>query len=294
MSAPTTLYRFATDAHDQQAEPLEELAALTGFSWTSWQLAESDAIRFEAYFESPDEAALMRAALLAALAGTCPEIQLVISAVSPVTEDWQTAWKEFFHAERVSEHIIITPTWESPAAGEGDVVVQIDPGMSFGTGQHGTTKACLQFVEQCTRALPGGSFLDLGCGSGVLAIAASKLGCAPVSALDIDPVAVAATQANAAVNDVAEAIACAVGNVEDLDQWQGYDIVVANILAPVLIANAANIASTVASNAGSRLMLAGILATQYDQVQATFTALGFKQLAVADIDEWRSGLFQRS
>ena len=293
MSTPTTLFRFATNALDHQAETLEELATISGFSWTSWQLADSDEIRFEAYFESPDEAELMRAALLAGLAGTCPELRRAITTVAPVTEDWQTAWKEFFHAERVSPHIIITPTWETPTTEADDVVVQIDPGMSFGTGQHGTTKACLQFVEQCACALPGGSFLDLGCGSGVLAIAASKLGCAPVAALDIDPVAVTATQENAVVNGVGADITCTVGNVEALDDWQGHDIVVANILAPVLIANAANIASTVATASGSRLMLAGILATQYDQVHATFAALGFEELAVADIDEWRSGLFQR-
>ena len=293
MSAATTLYRFATTAATSQEPLLEEIAALSEFSWTSWRLADSDQIRFEAYFESPDEATLMRDALVASLAGAALATPLNISPVEPVTEDWQTAWKDFFHAERVSERIIITPTWETPEASADDVVVQIDPGMSFGTGQHGTTKACLQFIEQCASAIPGGSFLDLGCGSGVLAIAASKLGCKPVAALDIDPIAVAATRENAVINGVGEAIVCEAGNVEQLEQWEGYHIVVANILAPVLIANAPAIAQTVAVATGSRLILAGILTTQYAAVHATFAALGFEQLGVADIDEWRSGLFER-
>lgn len=145
--------------------------------------------------------------------------------------DWADVWKEHFHPLRVGQRIVIKPTWREFQAGPDDIIIELDPGMAFGTGLHPTTQTCLLALEERVRS--GMRVLDLGTGSGILALAAAKLGADTVLALDTDPVAVAAARENITRNDVAGRVAIDLGS---LDRATGtYDLVVVNILAKVII-----------------------------------------------------------
>ncbi len=151
-------------------------------------------------------------------------------------EDWSQAWKKFYHPIRVGKRVVLKPSWEHFQAQPGDLIIQLDPGMAFGTGLHPTTRLCVAALEEWFR--PGEGVLDVGTGSGVLAIVAAKLGARPVLATDIDLVAVAAAQENIRRN------ALALGEEAGLQVIQGsvpagmagrFPLVVANILAEVIV-----------------------------------------------------------
>ena len=146
-------------------------------------------------------------------------------------EDWANTWKKHYHVLRVGQCIVIRPTWQEYRPGPDEIVVVLDPGMAFGTGLHPTTRMCLQALEKHLK--PKARVLDLGTGSGILAIAAAKLGAHSVLALDNDPVAVRTAQANVKSNDVQSIV-----NVEfgSLDKAAGkFDLALVNILARVII-----------------------------------------------------------
>lgn len=139
--------------------------------------------------------------------------------------EWRDAWKQYFGLQRIGRRLVVKPTWVRYAAREGEVVVEIDPGVAFGTGQHPTTAMCLRELERLVR--PGARVLDLGCGSGILAIAAAKLGAGRVLALDIDPQAVGAARRNVEANGLAGTVEVRPGTLEEASP--GFDFIVANI-----------------------------------------------------------------
>ena len=269
---------------------LEQLAE----SSSCWQSTSSDRVIYDAYFETAEDAARASNALTMQLMDwTGGDRDWVIEREPLPARDWSNAWKEFFHVDRVSRRIVTKPTWEPYTAQPGDCVIEIDPGMSFGTGQHETTRGCLRFLDKLTAvedALPM-SFLDLGCGSGILAIAAAKLGCAPVRAIDIDEDAVRIARENIAANGCSRIVSTATGDVALLPPEPSYEMVAANILAPVLIEHAAVIGAAVAG--GGHLLLAGILTTQYPDVRAAYLAVGFDELELATEGEWTCGLYRK-
>ncbi|MCL6476525.1 MAG: 50S ribosomal protein L11 methyltransferase [Firmicutes bacterium] len=145
-------------------------------------------------------------------------------------KEWAEAWKQFFHPLRVGERVVIKPSWEDYTLQEGDVVIELDPGMAFGTGQHETTQLCIGFLEKLLR--PGMVVADIGTGSGILAITAAKLGAVSVWAVDNDPVAVLAATGNVARNGVERVVSVQLADgCEDAPQC---DLLVANITAEVI------------------------------------------------------------
>jgi ribosomal protein L11 methyltransferase len=150
-------------------------------------------------------------------------------------EDWANAWKAFYGIQRLGKHIVIKPSWLEYERREGDVVLDLDPGMAFGTGLHPTTRLCLTALEEQVK--PGTHILDLGTGSGILAIAAAKLGGADteVVAVDTDSVAVDATRQNVERNGLASQIRVEQGSTAAAKADAPYRLVVANILASVII-----------------------------------------------------------
>ncbi len=196
----------------------------------------------------------------------------------------------FFHAVKVSERLVITRSWEDYSAGDDEVVIELDPGMSFGTGQHATTRACLRFIDKASRERPAATFLDLGCGSGILSIAAARLGLTDIQAVDIDPDAIRVASENCGINGVAEQVDCAVGDLATWRSVRRYDIVAANILANVLVEHVNVIADNVVP--GGMLLLAGIMREQYPGVKDVFERGGFRELDVLAEKEWQSGLFE--
>lgn len=239
---------------------------------TAWFDADRDRAIIEYYCTSPAEALHRLDAMTAFLAAYKAQDDLNSCIREMAVEDWAEAWKKFFHAEKLSSRIWVKPSWEACKTAPGEVVVEIDPGMSFGTGQHGTTRGCLIMIDRLTADCPGTTFADLGCGSGILAIAAAKLGYSRLIALDNDPLAVRISRENAELNGVADQICFMTGDVAQAGLEGSCDIVVANILATVLISNAAVLASFLGPSARARIILSGILNPQAAEVQKAFEA----------------------
>ncbi|MGA9351929.1 MAG: 50S ribosomal protein L11 methyltransferase [Anaerolineae bacterium] len=146
-------------------------------------------------------------------------------------DDWANAWKKHYHVVRVGQRIVIKPPWEEYKPRPEEVVIELDPGMAFGTGLHPTTQMCLQALEEHLE--PGAKVLDLGTGSGILAIAAAKLGAGSVLALDNDPVAVRAAQANVQSNGVQNTVTIELGSLNKATEK--FELLLVNILAKVII-----------------------------------------------------------
>ncbi len=205
---------------------------------------------------------------------------LVEVTTTEVADDWQERWRDFHHAMKISpasgageRSFFLRPSWEDVAVPDGAVEVVLDPGQAFGTGSHPTTRLCVAHLLDLE---PGGEFVDLGCGSGVLAIAAAKLGWGPVRAYDFDQLAVDATEVNARDNGVSLSVERVdvrreVGGVPPLAPT-----IFINILKPVLL----DVAAQLPSDHGVRdLVLAGLLDEEADDVVAGFAARGFTEVA---------------
>ena len=206
---------------------------------------------------------------------------LVSITTSEVADDWADRWRDFHKPLVIEGRLRVRPPWEQGGLEHHDLV--IDPGRAFGTGAHATTRLCLEILLDIDRR---GSLFDLGCGSGVIAILAAKLGFAPVQAADNDPLAVEATAENAAVNGVEVEVSRL-----DLrtDPVPCPEVLVANILAPVLV--------TLAERMGDRrppmVVLSGILDEQADDVLAVWQALGYEQEQRRSAEGWTALLLGR-
>ncbi len=189
-------------------------------------------------------------------------------------EDWAEAWKTNYHPLHIGRHLFIRPLWIDTPGEPGDVVIALDPGMAFGTGTHPSTQLVLEATEDLMANWPGAQVLDLGCGSGILSIAAAKLGTARVVALDTDPIAVRATAENAAVNGVRDLIAAQTGSLDSLvHAATRFDIALVNILAKVIIAMCGeNLGSVI--RPGGIGVFGGIIEEQADEVEAALVSTG--------------------
>src|ERR1051325_8470639 len=215
--------------------------------------------------------------------------QIIMAKVK--REDWSESWKKYFKTIRIGRKLLIKPSWSEEKGVNGQAVVELDPGLSFGTGQHPTTSYCLRKIVEATK--PEANLLDVGCGSGILAISAAKLGYAPIEAFDFDPVAVRIAQANMRRNRVERKIKCARKDLTKvpLKSSQKFDVVCANLIADLLIDEADRILNRLAAD--GRLIVAGILASQFKEVQRAYEAKGMKLLDTKTEREWQSGLFRR-
>lgn len=203
-------------------------------------------------------------------------------------EDWAESWKEHFHVERFGKRIVVVPSWRTFDAPPDDVVLTLDPGMAFGTGQHETTRMCLEALENAV--LPGMRVLDVGCGSGILAIAAAKLGAREVYAVDVDPNCVRVTHDNAAANATAAIVRPRTGSAGDAWPFAepaaaGFDVVVANIIARVIIELAQPLVDTLAP--AGRLIVSGVIGEREQEVRDALAATGARIESVRAMRDWR-------
>ena len=198
--------------------------------------------------------------------------------------DWADAWKAHFPVMRVGAHLVIRPTWRRHRAAPGDVVLALDPGMAFGTGLHPTTRLCLAAIEGGADRgeLDGARVLDVGCGSGILSIAAARLGARAVSGLDIDPIAIKATLANARRNRLARRIRAREGSLPSGEA--PFDVVVANLIASVLIALAGSLRAEL--RPGGLLLASGIFEDREAEVAAALGAAGLDVVGRSVEGEW--------
>ena len=197
-------------------------------------------------------------------------------------EDWANAWKQFYTVLHVGERLVIKPRWQDYEPAPGEIVIALDPGMAFGTGTHPTTQLCLEALEKLPVA--GKRVLDVGTGSGILAIAAAALGAARVDALDTDPVAVSAARDNVAQAGLSESITVSERTLPLPDPASTYDIVVANITAQTLITLAPHLRAVIALH--GRLLACGIIEAKADEVLAAFDAEGLALLHRRDAGDW--------
>ncbi|MBM3942207.1 MAG: 50S ribosomal protein L11 methyltransferase [SAR202 cluster bacterium] len=200
-------------------------------------------------------------------------------------EDWQNSWKAHFSLLRVGHRLVIKPSWIEYQASPGDVLIELDPGMAFGTGYHPTTYTCLTAME--TLVKPGMTVLDLGTGSGILTIAAIKLGAASVLALDIDPDAVRAARQNFRRLGILPQVALATGTVPHPQaQPDQFDLVVANISARAVQERAPFILPVL--KPGGSLVASGIIQDQEQGVHDALAALGFAPIERRPREDWVS------
>ncbi|HWO47747.1 MAG TPA: 50S ribosomal protein L11 methyltransferase, partial [Solirubrobacterales bacterium] len=205
---------------------------------------------------------------------------LVEVAATEVPDDWADRWRDFHKPLLVADRLWLRPSWEPSRDGAIDVVV--DPGQAFGTGAHPTTRLCLQFLCELE---PGGELVDLGTGSGVLAIAAAKLGWTPIRAYDHEPAAIEAASANAAANNVDLSLERA--NLrEDLPELA--PTTVANMTAPILLAVAELI-----RDVPQTLVCSGLLPSELDQVAAAFARVGLREKDRRQDGDWAALLLRR-
>ncbi len=234
-------------------------------------------------FDSEEQAAVRAAVEGLDLAGTLTSF--TIAEAEPV--DWAEEWKKFYRRQRIGERLVIVPSWEEYQPAEGEVTVLLDPGAAFGTGEHETTRLCLAALE--ARVAEGQRVLDVGAGSGILAIAARLLGAGEVHAVDIDPDTVRVAEENAATNGVADDIEFAAGSVGDLWPWpdrapEGYDIVLANISSTVVGRLAADLARAVAP--GGMLVASGFILRDADEVRSALAGAGLTEVNYRTEGNW--------
>jgi len=201
-------------------------------------------------------------------------------------EDWAEAWKEHFPVLRVGRRLVIRPTWRSHEPADDEVVITLDPGMAFGTGLHPTTRLCLALIEALADRglMHGASVLDVGCGSGILSLAAALLGARSVLGIDTDRLAVETTQRNASLNGLSDRIRVRQGSVPLADVAHTFDVVVANLVASLLIDLARPLAATV--KPGGVLVASGIFADRESEVRKAFESAGLQVVGTSRETDW--------
>jgi ribosomal protein L11 methyltransferase len=209
-------------------------------------------------------------------------------------EDWAESWKRHFKPIHVGAELLIKPSWSKRKPRRNQAVAVLDPGLSFGTGHHPTTSFCLEqlAVKRTRLSADSASFLDIGTGSGILAIAAVKLGYAPVHAFDYDPESIAVASANARQNRVLDHVRIWRADLLKLPRRsvRTYDVVCANLISDLLVAERDRILARLKSS--GLLVLAGILKREFVVVQRAYQRAGLKLVSSAVKNEWRSGAFR--
>ncbi len=272
---------------ERYVNPLFEVFDGGDFVLTSYRDVEESSATMQIFL--PDPADAPRAAAALAAAGRIVGLELVPETGTIPDEDWKLSYRKHFKTEVISPRLVVRPPWEAVTPAPGQKVLTLDPGIAFGTGQHPTTRACLDAIDALAVEGTDRSFLDVGCGSGILSIAAALEGFRDVHGFDNDPDAVRNANENAEANGLGALFSD--GDLSVSGTAAPADVVAANVLAPVLVRFAREVGALV--NTGGRLILSGILDEQYDEVRAAYAALGFTELSNRLIGEWRTGLFEK-
>jgi ribosomal protein L11 methyltransferase len=273
----------------EYVEPISYLFSRYGHGLTM-ELDSAGQVLFRTYLPNTSQRRLARIEVGVRLVNLLHPLGELTVRPIPQDEDWQNAWKAHFFLLKVGQHLVIRPSWIPYVAAAQDVVIDIDPGMAFGTGYHPTTYTCLEALELLLRS--GMEVLDLGTGSGILTIAAVKLGAAHVVALDIDPEAVRAARQNLRRCGIAHQVSLAEGTVPHRLVGPGrFDLAVANISARVVPERAPYILP--ALKPGALFIASGIMGGQQPQVCDALREAGFSVSQVLARDEWVSLVCRR-
>jgi ribosomal protein L11 methyltransferase len=254
---------------------------------------EADRIyRIKAYFADVGTAEAIRETIINTFQAIpeCAEQLIVGTPVKVRNEDWAENWKQNFPRQRIGARLVIRPSWENYTPAENEVVIELDPGMAFGTGTHGTTLLCLEMIaELLAQPSPPASFLDVGTGSGILALGAAALGCPLILANDIDPDACLVARENAQKNDLTDRIEITSLPLEQLSG--SFELVVANILAEENVRLKNELLRHLAP--GGWLVLSGILREKEKLVRTGFADLPLDSFPSRYQDDWTCLVFRR-
>lgn len=195
--------------------------------------------------------------------------------------DWAESWKQYYKPRRIGEKIVIKPTWESIDEKEGDLVIELDPGMAFGTGTHETTIMCIEALEKFIH--DGDKVYDIGCGSGILSIAAAKLGASNVVAVDLDPTCIKVSNENILKNEVEDRVQAIQGNLLDVVEDK-VDIIVSNIIAEIIAVMAVDLRDYLVDD--GIFIASGIILEKIKLVEEALIKNGFKLIKTHELGEW--------
>ncbi|MDE2750794.1 MAG: 50S ribosomal protein L11 methyltransferase [Chloroflexota bacterium] len=253
--------------------------------WDESEVPPGRRFRLRAYFPADERAESTKKELETALG----HMRLMYPMPQPSyktldAEDWAEAWKAHYQPLRVGQRLLIRPLWIDVAPAPGEIEIALDPGMAFGTGTHPTTQLCLEALERLID--PAQDLLDLGSGSGILSIAAAKLGARNVLALDIDPIAVEATAGNARANGVEDKIIAGQGSLETvLHSARRFDVIVVNILARVILQLTTEGLGEIL-RPGGLAIFSGIIDEQLDEVETALSRSGLQPYARHQRGDW--------
>lgn len=200
--------------------------------------------------------------------------------------EWKDNWKAYFKPFRLTDRIVVKPSWENYVPGNGQIVIELDPGMAFGTGTHETTRMCALLGEKYLK--PGDRVLDLGCGTAILALVAAKLGAGSVLAVDIDEAAVKTARQNVENNGEASRIEVRRGVLSDIGK-EPFDLILINIIADVIIPLAGIIRGYTGEN--TRIILSGIIGSRRDEVVSIWQDAGLRLVEEVKTGEWVALVF---
>ena len=205
-------------------------------------------------------------------------------------DDWEAVWKQHFPVLRIGRRFVIKPTWQAHEAGDGELVIHLDPGMAFGTGSHPTTEMCLLALEEIDCA--GLDVLDAGAGSGILTIAACLLGARSVDAVEIDPYAANALKANLGLNGFSDRATVTVGPIAaTVSPEQQFDLILANIIARVHVEDASTFSGCL--KPGGRMIASGIISEREQDVVDAFASEGLRVEQRLTVGDWVTLMLQK-
>lgn len=196
-------------------------------------------------------------------------------------EDWANSWKKYYKPQKITDNIVVKPTWEAYYPKENEIIIELDPGMAFGTGTHETTTMCIELLEKHIEDLT--TVFDIGCGSGILSIAAAKLGAQKVIGIDLDEVAFSVSQNNVKINSVEDIVSIKHGNLMDVINEKA-DIIVANIIADIIILLSKNVEKFMKPKA--KFISSGIILDKIDEVITELERNGLRIIEIIRKGEW--------
>lgn len=196
-------------------------------------------------------------------------------------KDWAESWKKYYKPKKIGEKIVVKPTWEKYKESSGEIIVELDPGMAFGTGTHETTTMCIRALEKHVR--PESTIFDIGCGSGILSIAAAKLGGKKVIGVDLDELPVKVSKENVKLNKVSDVVEIRRGNLLDVVDEKA-DIIVSNIIAEIIVDLTSDITPYLKGD--SIFISSGIIIEKIDMVVDALSKEGFKVLEISKMNGW--------
>ena len=282
VDAVAALMREAAPGGVTVEEPITILGPEMGF-----RVREGEPVFVRAYVPASELGAVLTEQLRRGMQAAFPAVELTAKPL--YEEDWAVSWREFFGPVDYGGRLVIVPSWVDHQVAAGQQTIRLDPGQAFGTGHHETTRLCLAALERQIR--PAAQVLDVGTGSGVLAIASVLLGAAHVTAIDVDPVAIRVAEENCKANGVHDRIGLVQGTLER-DHERRYDLVVANISTPANLALLPVFPGVL--EPGGTLLLSGILAADAARFRETAPALRLNLLEVTVERDWCLLVFVRT